>query len=202
MSTPFVVGLTGGIGCGKTTISNEFKRLGITIVDADEIAREIVAPGSECLGAIENKFGNDILQSDGHLNRAKLRRIVFADPNFTEWINALLHPKIRAKMLADIAASPSPYTILSIPLLFENKLQHLCNRVIVVDIPLEQQIQRVQARDQSDRQTIESIIAAQINRDERLALADDIIDNSGPQKNSVNKVLKLHEIYTKLTKFV
>ena len=111
MSTPFVVGLTGGIGCGKTTISNEFKRLGITIVDADEIAREIVAPGSECLGAIENKFGNDILQSDGHLNRAKLRRIVFADPKYTEWLNALLHPKIRAKMLADIADSPSPYTI-------------------------------------------------------------------------------------------
>lgn len=202
MTSSYVVGLTGGIGCGKTTISNEFKRHGITIVDADEIAREVVAPGSEGLGAIINEFGPDILQGDGYLDRAKLRSLVFAEPAKTQWLNALLHPKIRSMMLEQIALSTSPYTILSVPLLLENGLQTLCDRVLVVDVLPEQQLQRVMSRDNSDTATIEKIIAAQMSRAARLAQADDIIDNSGTESNSLLEVHKLHKIYTKATKNV
>lgn len=202
MNSGYVVGLTGGIGCGKTTISNEFKRLGITIIDADEIARDVVAPGSEELEAIIKQFGPEIVQSDGYLNRAKLRSIVFAEPEKTQWINDLLHPKIRAQMLAELSASVSSYTILSVPLLLENGMQTLCNRILVVDILPEQQLQRVLARDQSEPTTIKKIMTAQIDRKKRLSLADDIIDNSGQPSESIEQVQKLHQIYTKLTKNV
>lgn len=202
MNSGYVVGLTGGIGCGKTTISNEFKRLGITIIDADEIARDVVAPGSEGLEAIIKHFGPEIVQSDGYLNRAKLRSIVFAEPEKTQWLNDLLHPKIRAQMLAELSASVSSYTILSVPLLLENGMQTLCNRILVVDILPEQQLQRVLARDQSEPATIKKIMTAQIDRKKRLSLADDIIDNSGQPSESMEQVQKLHQIYTKLTKNV
>lgn len=202
MNSGYVVGLTGGIGCGKTTISNEFKRLGITIIDADEIARDVVAPGSEGLEAIIKQFGPEIVQSDGYLNRAKLRSIVFAEPEKTQWLNDLLHPKIRAQMLAELSASVSSYTILSVPLLLENGMQTLCNRILVVDILPEQQLQRVLARDQSEPATIKNIMTAQIDRKKRLSLADDIIDNSGQPSESMEQVQKLHQIYTKLTKNV
>lgn len=202
MNSGYVVGLTGGIGCGKTTISNEFKRLGITIIDADEIARDVVAPGSEGLEAIIKHFGPEIVQSDGYLNRAKLRSIVFAKPEKTQWLNDLLHPKIRAQMLAELSASVSSYTILSVPLLLENGMQTLCNRILVVDILPEQQLQRVLARDQSEPATIKKIMTAQIDRKKRLSLADDIIDNSGQPSESMEQVQKLHQIYTKLTKNV
>lgn len=202
MNSGYVVGLTGGIGCGKTTISNEFKRLGITIIDADEIARDVVAPGSEGLEAIIKQFGPEIVQSDGYLNRAKLRSIVFAEPEKTQWLNDLLHPKIRAQILAELSASVSSYTILSVPLLLENGMQTLCNRILVVDILPEQQLQRVLARDQSEPATIKKIMTAQIDRKKRLSLADDIIDNSGQPSESIEQVQKLHQIYTKLTKNV
>lgn len=202
MNSGYVVGLTGGIGCGKTTISNEFKRLGITIIDADEIARDVVAPGSEGLEAIIKQFGPEIVKSDGYLNRAKLRSIVFAKPEKTQWLNDLLHPKIRAQMLAELSASVSSYTILSVPLLLENGMQTLCNRILVVDILPEQQLQRVLARDQSEPATIKKIMTAQIDRKKRLSLADDIIDNSGQPSESMEQVQKLHQIYTKLTKNV
>lgn len=202
MNSGYVVGLTGGIGCGKTTISNEFKRLGITIIDADEIARDVVAPGSEGLEAIIKHFGPEIVQSDGYLNRAKLRSIVFAEPEKTQWLNDLLHPKIRAQMLNELSASVSSYTILSVPLLLENGMQTLCNRILVVDILPEQQLQRVLARDQSEPATIKKIMTAQIDRKKRLSLADDIIDNSGQPSESMEQVQKLHQIYTKLTKNV
>ncbi|CAI8226823.1 MAG: Dephospho-CoA kinase [Glaciecola sp. HTCC2999] len=202
MNSGYVVGLTGGIGCGKTTISNEFKRLGITIIDADEIARDVVAPGSEGLEAIIKQFGPEIVQSDGYLNRAKLRSIVFAKPEKTQWLNDLLHPKIRAQMLAELSASVSSYTILSVPLLLENGMQTLCNRILVVDILPEQQLQRVLARDQSEPATIKKIMTAQIDRKKRLSLADDIIDNSGQPSESMEQVQKLHQTYTKLTKNV
>ena len=202
MNSGYVVGLTGGIGCGKTTISNEFKRLGITIIDADEIARDVVAPGSEGLEAIIKHFGPEIVQSDGYLNRAKLRSIVFAEPEKTQWLNDLLHPQIRAQILAELSASVSSYTILSVPLLLENGMQTLCNRILVVDILPEQQLQRVLARDQSEPATIKRIMTAQIDRKKRLSLADDIIDNSGQPSESIEQVQKLHQIYTKLTKNV
>jgi len=197
-----IIGLTGGIGCGKTTISDEFARLGITIVDADLIARDVVAPHSIGLTAICERFGNTILTNDGVLDRAKLRQLVFADPTQTQWLNELLHPLIRTEMKQQLLISDSIYTILSVPLLLENNLDILCDRVLVVDIDEATQIERVSARDNSEISTLKAIIAAQIDRPTRLAKADDIIDNSGKISHSLAQVRKLHDFYTNLTKNV
>jgi dephospho-CoA kinase len=197
-----IIGLTGGIGCGKSTISDEFARLGITIVDADIIARDMVAPHSQGLKAIIERFGKDILNSDDSLDRAKLRKLVFADPALTAWLNALLHPLIRSEMERQLHASQSAYTILSVPLLLENNLDTLCDRVLVVDIDEATQIARVNSRDNSDIATINAIIAAQIDRSSRLAKADDIIDNSGNIRESLAQVRRLHVFYTEMTKNV
>lgn len=197
-----IIGLTGGIGCGKTTISDEFARLGITIVDADLIARDVVAPGSAGLTAICERFGNTILTNDGVLDRAKLRQLVFADPTQTQWLNELLHPLIRTEMKQQLLISDSIYTILSVPLLLENNLDILCDRVLVVDIDEATQIERVSARDNSEISTLKAIIAAQIDRSSRLAKSDDIIDNSGKIPESLAQVRKLHNFYTDLTKNV
>lgn len=197
-----IIGLTGGIGCGKTTISDEFARLGITIVDADLIARDVVAPHSIGLTAIIKRFGGAILTPEGTLNRPKLRKLVFADPTLTQWLNTLLHPLIRTEMERQLHASNSIYTILSVPLLLENNLDILCDRVLVVDIDEATQIERVKARDNSELSTINAIISAQIDRSSRLAKSDDIIDNSGKIPESLAQVRKLHHFYTDLTKNV
>lgn len=197
-----IIGLTGGIGCGKSTISDEFARLGITIVDADIIARDVVAPNSPGLAAIVTRFGHDIIAADGSLDRAKLRKIIFAEPTQTQWLNALLHPLIRTEMERQLQASQSHYTILSVPLLLENNLDELCDRVLVVDVNEATQLARVSSRDNSDIATINAIIAAQIDRPSRLDKADDIIDNSGDISQSLTQVRKLHHFYTKLTKNV
>lgn len=197
-----IIGLTGGIGCGKTTISDEFARLGITIVDADLIARDVVAPHSIGLTAIIKRFGGAILTPEGTLNRPKLRKLVFADPTLTQWLNTLLHPLIRTEMERQLHASNSIYTILSVPLLLENNLDILCDRVLVVDIDEATQIERVKARDNSELSTINAIISAQIDRSSRLAKSDDIIDNSGKIPESLAQVRKLHDFYSDLTKNV
>lgn len=197
-----IIGLTGGIGCGKTTISDEFARLGITIVDADLIARDVVAPHSIGLTAIIKRFGAAILTPEGTLNRPKLRKLVFADPTLTQWLNTLLHPLIRTEMERQLHASNSIYTILSVPLLLENNLDILCDRVLVVDIDEATQIERVSARDNSEISTLKAIIAAQIDRSSRLAKSNDIIDNSGKIPESLAQVRKLHNFYTDLTKNV
>ncbi|MDG1122819.1 MAG: dephospho-CoA kinase [Glaciecola sp.] len=197
-----IIGLTGGIGCGKSTISDEFARLGITIVDADIIAREVVAPNSQGLKAIIERFGPEILTTEGSVNRAKLRKLIFADSTLTEWLNALLHPLIRTEIERQLASSQTQYTILSVPLLLENNLDVLCDRVLVVDINEATQIARVSSRDNSDIDTINAIIAAQIDRPSRLAKAHDIIDNSGNIADSLAQVRKLHVFYTELAKNV
>lgn len=197
-----IIGLTGGIGCGKSTISDEFARLGITIVDADIIARDVVAPNSQGLNAIVERFGSEIISSDGSLNRAKLRKLIFADTTLTAWLNGLLHPLIRTEIERQVASSQTQYTILSVPLLLENNLDILCDRVLVVDINEATQIARVSGRDNSDIDTINAIISAQIDRPSRLARAHDIIDNSGNIADSLAQVRKLHVFYTKLPKNV
>ncbi len=197
-TNPMIIGLTGGIGCGKTTISDEFARLGITIVDADVIARQVVEPGTPGLEQLIQRFGIDMLHPDGTLNRTALRNIIFTDPSLTQWVNALLHPLIRTKMLAQLKQSQSSYTILSVPLLFENNLDKLCDRVIVVDINHDTQIARITKRDSTTEENAEAIIKAQIDRPTRLKQADDIIDNSGSIKDSIEQVSQLHAFYTKM----
>jgi len=191
-----VVGLTGGIGSGKSAATNKFAALGIDIIDADEVARDVVTLGSEGLTRITEHFGHAILLEDGTLNRAALRKRVFNNSEEKQWLNQLLHPLIRKTMLQQIADATSHYCILSVPLLVEGNLTELCDRVIVVDCPESMQLERAMQRDGSTKQIIESIMASQATRKERLAAADDVIDNSKTLAFLNEQVLTLHSKYT------
>ena len=189
---PFVVGLTGGIGSGKSAATAYFEKLGIDIVDADEVARDVVAPGSEGLKEIVNRFGNSILLEDGNLNRAALREKVFSDINEKNWLNNLLHPLIRSRMQHLIGESTSPYCILSVPLLVENKLTEMCNYVVVVDCPETMQLERALKRDGSTEETIRNIMASQATRNERIEAADTVLDNSTTLSALSAQIADLH----------
>ena len=192
-----VVGVTGGIGSGKSAATEHFQKLGITVVDADVIARAIVAPNSPVLQAIVAQFGNEVVHADGSLNRATLRAAIFADDVAKQQLNSIMHPAIRDEIHRQLAAASSPYVILSAPLLLENGLEHLCNRVLVVDVPEAVQLQRTVNRDSVDEAQVLSIMAAQLKRAERTAKADDIIDNSGSLTDLHAQVEKLHSQYLK-----
>lgn len=198
----YVVGLTGGIGSGKSLIANLFAELGVPIVDADVVARTVVEKGSPLLAKIADHFGESVLNEKGELNRAYLRSYIFAHPTEKEWLNNLLHPAIRTEMLAKMQAVKAPYLLLVVPLLIENQLTTLCDRVLVVDVPMEVQIARTTARDGSALETVKQIIAAQVNRETRLQYADDIIENALPlAQNLMNlkaQVLQLHQRYLSL----
>ena len=198
----YVVGLTGGIGSGKSFIATLFAELGVPIVDADVVARTVVEKGSPLLAKIADHFGESVLNEKGELNRAYLRSYIFAHPTEKQWLNNLLHPAIRTEMLAQIQAVEAPYLLLVVPLLIENQLTTLCDRVLVVDVPMEVQIARTTARDGSALETVKQIIAAQVNRETRLQYADDVIENALPlAQNLVNlkaQVLQLHQHYLSL----
>jgi len=196
----YVVGLTGGIGSGKTTVTDIFTELGVDIVDADLVAREVVQPNTPTLKAIEEHFGSHFILDDGTLNRTALRSQVFANEADKTWLNNLLHPLIRETMLKKIAACHSSYCILVAPLLIENGLQNLVNRIVVVDVSEQTQLSRVVARDPSSKEEVERIIASQITRDERLKAADDIIDNESSDRQALkNKIQKLHQKFLQAT---
>lgn len=192
-----VVGVTGGIGSGKSAVTEHFQKLGITVVDADVIARAIVAPSSPVLAAIVAQFGDAVLHPDGSLNRATLRAIIFAENTAKQQLNSIMHPAIRAEIHNQLAAATSPYVILSAPLLLENGLERLCNRVLVVDVPERVQLQRTVNRDSVNEAQVFAIMAAQLKRTERTAQADDIIDNSGSLTDLYAQVEKLHTQYLK-----
>ncbi len=194
-----VIGLTGGIGSGKSTITDMFADLGIDVVDADIVARMVVAPKSKALKQISEHFGEKFIQSDGHLNRALLRSQVFSNEQDKTWLNNLLHPLIRQRMLQEIELSTSSYCLFVAPLLIENNLQDIVQRIVVIDITEAEQIQRTVLRDSSSSDEIERIIASQVSRTERLNHADDIIDNSKKDLMEVNKqVIRLDKSYRKL----
>jgi len=190
-----VIGLTGGIASGKTTVSDQFASFGIDVIDADVIAREVVAKGTPGLKALVDQFGKDILTSNLELDRQKLRNIVFSDNAKKEWLNALLHPLIREQMRLQTSKAKSPYCILSVPLLVENKLNKMVDRTLVVDIDQATQLKRAMTRDSSEQAIIESIIASQASREERLAAADDVISNSKDRDWLNAQVKDLHKIY-------
>jgi len=175
----YIVGVTGGIGSGKSAVTGRFERRGIVVVDADLAARVIVEPGRPALEAIAEHFGADILQPDGALDRAALRARVFADPGERRWLEKLTHPLIGEEILAQLAAAESPYTIVSSPLLLETSQKSLVDCIVVVDVPEEIQLARTMLRDDNDADQVRRIMAAQMPRGERLALADFVIDNSG-----------------------
>jgi len=173
----FIVGLTGGIGSGKTTVSDIFAELNIDIIDADIAARIVVKPGSKALLAITAHFGADYIADNGELNRAKLRSRIFSQPQDKAWLNNLLHPLIRAEIVSQIAQAKSSYCLLVAPLLLENNLHKMVNRVLVVNVDEASQVERTLARDPSSAAEIKRIIASQMPSEQRLNFADDIINN-------------------------
>ena len=194
----FVVGLTGGIGSGKSAAADRFAELHITIVDADIASRAVVEPGTPALTEIERHFGADILQSDGTLDRTQLRHKVFADPTERKWLQSLLHPLINQYIKDAIGDSNSPYTILVNPLLIESGQHVWCQRLLVVDVPTEVQIRRTMARDNNTREQVENILKAQADRETRIGLADDVIANDQDLSNLRAEVDKLHSLYLQL----
>lgn len=192
------IGLTGGIGCGKSTAVKRFRDLGIPIVDADIVAREVVQAGKPALQAIAQLFGDAALLADGSLNRAWLRQTVFNDTARLQQLEAILHPRIREAIVRDMTAAMaagSPYVVVDVPLLFEKHYDTLFDRVLVIDCLPAQQHERVSQRDGSTIELVESIMQRQIPRDERLFRADDIIENVGSLADFNNKVDTLHHKY-------
>lgn len=194
----YTVALTGGIGSGKSSVTHAFSQLGITIVDADLIARQIVESGCPALNAISAHFGAEILLKDGSLNRRLLREKIFNSATEKLWLNNLLHPLIQQHTLTKIANARSPYVLWVVPLLVENNLHHKADRILVVDASPEIQIARTISRDNVSRQHVELILAAQAMRDERLAIADDVINNDGSPELVAANVDRLHRQYLEL----
>ena len=200
----YIVGLTGGIGSGKSTVANLFAELGVPVVDADIVARQVVEKGSPLLTQITAHFGIQVLTETGELNRAVLRNLIFHNETEKNWLNALLHPAIREEMLAQLERQTAPYVLFVVPLLIENKLNTLCDRVLVIDVKPETQLARASQRDKNNIQLIQQIMNAQVSRDTRLQYADDIINNDDElvEKGNVlrQNVLKLHRTYLRLAK--
>ncbi|MGI3068420.1 dephospho-CoA kinase [Vibrio alginolyticus] len=196
-----VIGLTGGIASGKTTVANLFKQqFKIDIVDADIVAREVVEPGTPGLNAIIEHFGHDIVREDQTLDRAKLREKIFSNSDEKAWLNALLHPIIREKMIEDLQQVTSEYALLVVPLLVENKLDSLCDRVLVVDVEPNTQISRTMKRDNVSEDQVRAILASQASREQRLALADDVVTNNPSDPDLLLQITDLHEKYLAMCK--
>jgi dephospho-CoA kinase len=198
-ATPPVVGLTGGIGSGKTTASDIFAKLGVTVVDTDVVARQVVEPGTVALAQIAEHFGQStVIDQQGALNRRALRQIIFDHPQEKEWLESLLHPLIRQETLRQLADSPSAYTILVSALLFESGQHKWCQRVLLIDSPEEQQIDRTVTRDAASPEQITAIMNAQMSRQDRLSLADDIIVNDDSLEALTHAVEIQHQAYLEL----
>lgn len=195
-----VVGLTGGIGSGKSTVAKLFADKGVTVIDTDQLARDLTQLNQPAFKKIIEKFGTALLNEDGTLNRAALRKIVFADPEKRMWLEKLLHPLIRMEIKRQIKINHSPYCIVMIPLLLETKPNPLIQRILVVDATEEQQIERAHTRDKLSIEEIKTIMQSQVKRDQRLAAADDIIDNAGQLEGLTSQVNKLHEFYLSTAK--
>lgn len=194
----FVVGLTGGIGSGKSAVSDRFAKLGIKVVDADVASRVVVEPGRGALEAIEAHFGPDVIAEDGTLNRARLRQIVFDNEAERKWLEALTHPLINQYLREELANARSPYAILAHPILIETGTARICTRVLVVDVPEALQVERTMARDDNPESQVRAIMAAQASREERLAAADDVIVNDSDLAHLDAEVARLHAQYLEM----
>ena len=193
----FLVGLTGGIASGKTTIANEFAKLGAGIVDADIIAREVVAAGTPALAQIAEHFGTGILLASGELNRAKLRDLIFDtnSKNNLNWLNALLHPLIRQNLIAQAKTNPAPYCLLVVPLLFENGWQDLCDCTLAIDVDVKTQIKRLCERDKISKKQASAIINSQLDRKTRIKKANFLINNRDIAQIKNDEILRLHTFF-------
>ena len=192
-SSSLIIGLTGGIGSGKSTVAEAFRQLGIETVDADQASRAVVEPGMPALAAISAQFGSQIIQADGSLDRAALRQIIFTDPAQKLWLESLLHPLIRDWIIEQLKAATSPYVILESPLLFETDQHQLVHKTVLVDLPEALQIERACARDGNQADQIQRIIDAQMPREEKLSRADIVLDNSAPLDTLAARVTAVHQ---------
>ncbi len=197
---PLIVGLTGGIGSGKSTVAQQFAALGIQSVDADQASRAVVEPGTPALASIQKQFapvaaelGTDILLANGRLNRPVLRSIIFSDPDHKRWLEALLHPLIRDWILSQLQAATSDYVILESPLLFETDQHQLVDTALLVDVPVELQVERACARDGNEPAQIQPIIEAQMPRQTKLEKADYVVDNSKDIETLGPRIEALHQ---------
>lgn len=196
---PFVIGLTGGIGSGKSAAADEFARLGATLVDTDAIAHALTAPGGAAIDAVRTVFGDACIDASGAMDRAKVRARVFADPSARRRLEDILHPLIRQESTARVAAAAGAYVVLVVPLLIESAdYRSRVDRVLVVDCPVELQLARVRARSGLSDDEARRIVAAQVSRETRLAAADDVIDNSGTLETLYAQVQRLHQRYLAL----
>lgn len=191
-----IVGLTGGIGSGKSTVTRCFSELGVPVLDADDIAREVVAPGQPALEEISRTFGPSVIDDQGRLRRDHLRRIAFSDPAQRRRLEHILHPRIRDLMGQRLARLTAPYCVISIPLLVETGQQDMVHRVLVIDTPEALQYERIRRRDGASDAEIAAIIASQAGREERLAAADDVIVNDGDVDKLKQAVRRLHQHYS------
>lgn len=194
-----VIGLTGGIASGKTLVSDSFAELGAPIVDADLLAREVVAPGSDGLKGLVELFGEQIIEANGSLNRKSLRTLIFKDPSARKDVDALLHPMIRAlsdERIQTHLNDHHPYLIYAVPLLVETKQMERFDRIVVVDVPVSMQMQRLMSRDNNTEAEAKRTVESQASQEQRLAVADDVIDNSGSIESTVKQVQALHEKFT------
>lgn len=196
----YVVGVTGGIGSGKSAVSALFEAHGVPVVDADVAARLVVDKGRPALEKIAEHFGPEVIQADGSLNRAALRKLIFNDPGERGWLEKLLHPLIYREIQRQLREAEGPYAVLVSPLLVETGQSRLAQRILVVDAPEELQVERSMARDASSEEQIKAIMAAQASRDKRLSNADDVIVNDSTLKALADEVNNLHEKYTQLAR--
>ena len=197
-SKPWILGLTGGIGSGKSAAAEHFAELGIHVVDADHAARWVVEPGRPALSKIAEHFGNDVLHADGQLNRSALRSLIFTDPKQRRWLEALLHPLIREEIASSLEQAQSPYAILVSPLLIESGQHTTTQRVLVIDAPQALQIERTLLRDNTSEQQVQAILKAQASREERLRHADDVLVNDKDLAALKTEVERLHHFYLTL----
>ncbi len=193
-----VIGVTGGIGSGKTAVTDRFQSLGITVVDADLASRVIVEPGRPALTEIEAHFGPNAIAEDGTLDRRALRDIVFSNPDERKWLEQLTHPLIGQEIMSQLQASQSPYTVLVSPLLLESAQHQMAQRILVIDVPVETQITRTVSRDDATEDGVKAIIDVQMDRETRLRKADDVITNDKTLNELHNKVDALHNNYLAL----
>jgi dephospho-CoA kinase len=199
MTAAWVLGLTGGIGSGKSAAAQHFIELGVHAVDADHAARWVVEPGRPALAQIAAHFGASILQADGQLDRAALRIRIFQHPEERRWLEALLHPLIRQEIISNLAKAESAYAILVSPLLVESGQHLLTQRVLVVDAPEQLQLQRTMQRDHASAEQVQAILKAQASREERLAHADDVLHNDRDLHWLKAEVERLHRFYLTLS---
>jgi len=193
-----IIGLTGGIGSGKSVASDKFKSLGVAVVDADVASRTVVEPGKPALKEIQDHFGSGIITAEGKLDRNKLREIIATDAEERKWLESVLHPKIGEQITKEISESTSVYTLFVAPLLLETNSQEMCSRVVVVDVPKDVQIQRTAKRDKVSPNQVEQMVAAQMKREKRLEKADDVLLNSGTIEDLEKQVEELHKKYIQM----